>query len=66
MPDKLQEFQRNNKFILCKIAFSSIPENLEFFRVFFSQVPETRILKFCPESETLDTTKQPLQEKTYA
>ena len=34
---------------LCKIVFSKNPKKPEFF----SKVPETQVLKICPELETL-------------
>jgi len=36
-----------------KIAFISKPEKTRVFPGFFSQLPETLVLKFCPELETL-------------
>jgi len=38
---------------LLKIAFISKPAKTRVFPGFFSQLPETWVLKFCPELETL-------------
>jgi len=40
-----------------KIAFISKPETTRVFQGFLSQLPETRVLKFCPELETLVTSR---------
>jgi len=40
-----------------KIAFISKPEKNGVFQGFLSQLPETRVLKFCPELETLVTSR---------
>jgi len=42
--------------LLLKIAFISKPEKKRVFPGFFSQLPESRVLKFCPELETLRRT----------
>jgi len=40
---------------LHKITFITKPKQTWVFAGFFSQLPETRVLKFCPELETLST-----------
>jgi len=40
-------------FLSLNIAFISKPEIAQIFPGFFSKLSETRVLKFCPELETL-------------